>query len=216
MGHSLGEYAALVYAHVLSFRDALRLVRVRGELMDRAAEKTPGTMAAVKGVSREALYKIVDEMNQFGVVEITNVNGPSQLTVSGEPSAVEHLIATIRSTRIGRAIQLRVSAPFHSSLMKPISDEFAKYLADTEFRSPKIPVITNVTAMEQGDPSAIRAQLVAQLYSPVLWESSAIRAFELGGRYFVESGPGNVLSGLVRGTLADVTAITGEQALLGA
>jgi [acyl-carrier-protein] S-malonyltransferase len=211
MGHSLGEYSALVAAGVLSFEDALRIVRKRGELMERAAEKTPGGMAAVIGVSQEALEEVVGRCTGDGVLEITNFNAPTQMVLSGENAAVDRAVALIGEERLGRAMRLNVSAPFHSSLMGPAACEFEAFLSSFTFRRPEITFIDNVTGMAEAGPEQIRQKLVLQLTSPVLWAHSARHAQELGGRIFIECGPGSVLAGLVKRILSGVSIIVGEK-----
>jgi [acyl-carrier-protein] S-malonyltransferase len=213
MGHSLGEYAALVQAGVLSFEDALSLVRVRGQLMARAVERTPGRMAAVIGADAGKLDALVAELARTGILEITNANAPGQVVLSGENSLIDQLVEGVRARRLGRALPLDVSAPFHSSMMRPLAGEFSRHLDAVRLSAPRCSFIDNVSGMEESDPERIRAKLVEQLFRPVLWEQGIRRAGELGMKTFVECGPRTVLSGLVKRTLRDVSII-GSEALL--
>jgi len=211
MGHSLGEYTALVHAGVLDFRDALRVVRRRGLLMETASEKTGGTMAAVIGAERSKLKEAIGRCSGSGFVEITNFNSPSQVVLSGEHAALDEAIRIIEDEKIGKAMRLNVSAPFHSSLMKPVAEEFERFLAGIEFSKPAVGFIDNVSGNFEREPENIRKKLVLQLSSPVQWESSVIAAFESGAREFIECGPGSVLSGLVKRIVRGVTILSGEK-----
>ena len=198
LGHSLGEYAALVWAGALAFADALRLVRVRGRLMEEAVERTPGRMVAVLKVPVERLEAVLVECRTHGVLEITNYNGPGQLVLSGETAAVERAVERLRSERLGRAVPLNVAAPFHCSLMAPAAEAFRDALAGVELRPPRPVFIDNVTGRSEHDPERIREKLVQQIVQPVRWEAGVRSALELGVDRFLECGPGGVLSGLVR------------------
>ncbi len=211
MGHSLGEYTALVHAGVLGFEDALMMVRRRGLLMEKASEKTRGTMAAVIGAERARLEEVIGRCSSAGVVEITNFNSPSQVVLSGEHAALDEAIRLIEEEKIGKAMRLNVSAPFHSSLMKPAADEFAQFLAGIAFGRPALGFIDNVSGDFESEPENIRKKLVLQLSSPVQWEKSTTAAYEAGARQFIECGPGSVLSGLVKRIVRGVTIAQGEK-----
>jgi [acyl-carrier-protein] S-malonyltransferase len=199
LGHSLGEYTALAWAGVLGFEDAVRLVRARGLLMEQASENTPGGMVAVVRVELEQLEAVVSEIAAaHGVLEITNINGPGNVVISGEHEALNAAVLTLKERRLGRAIPLTVSAPFHCSLMAPMAQEFSRLLDNVPFAPPRYTFIDNVTGQEERDPDRIRAKLVDQLTSPVLWTDSVDTAWSLGGRVFIECGPKAVLQGLVR------------------
>ena len=213
MGHSLGEYSALVCAGVLSYTDALRLVRTRGILMEQAVVDTPGKMAAVIGADPEKLNAVVDACRKTGVLEITNYNSPGQLVLSGETASIEAAVKALNETRLGRVVILNVSAPFHCSMMRPMAEAFAKHLSETPFMKPHKTFIDNVTGLVEDNPEHIREKLVRQLYSPVLWEASMRSAAALGAENFLESGPGAVLSGLVKRTIKGVNFTTGEKLL---
>lgn len=198
MGHSLGEYTALVHGGVIDFRDAVRIVRRRGELMEKAVKNTPGKMAAVIGAERAKLEEILSECSKDGVIEITNFNSPQQVVLSGGTATVTRAVAMINEGGSGKAVELNVSAPFHSSLMKPAAEEFEKFLADFAFSRPRLEFIDNVTGAMESDPERIKKKLVEQLSKPVQWEKSVLAACDAGASTFVESGPGTVLSGLVK------------------
>lgn len=215
LGHSLGEYAALVLAGVLSFGDALQLVRTRGLLMARAAEDIPGSMAAVLGMQREALAPFLAEHDADQVVEITNVNAPKQLVISGTAAAVQKTLEAINASRKGRAVALSVSAPFHCSLMRPVAEAFSEHLAKVELAAPTGGFLDNVTGQMEQDPERIRAKLVEQIHHPVLWEQGVCTARELGVRTFVECGPGRVLTGLVKRIARDATRLLATELLTG-
>lgn len=215
LGHSLGEYTALVQARVLAFDDALRLVRLRGELMARAVARTPGKMAAVIGAAPAALEALVAELAADGVLEITNRNAPGQVVLSGEDRLVARAVDELKTRRIGRGMPLDVSAPFHSSLMRPMADEFAQALDKVTFSPPALRFVDNVTGQEEADPDAIRAKLVRQLYSPVLFEQGVRSAAAAGVTTFVECGPKTVLSGLVKRIVMDVEILNSEAFLAG-
>lgn len=213
MGHSLGEYTALVYTGSLTFEDGLRIVRRRGELMAQAATKAPGSMAAVMGADREKLMTLVSEIGSEGVLEITNINSPKQVVLSGENHTIDLMIDRVNEEGLGSAMPLNVSAPFHSSLMQPIADDFGRFLADFELRAPAHMFIDNVTGKIESAPEAIAGKLVRQLTSPVLWEASVMTAHAAGAGTYVECGPKNVLRGLVRRTVRGVVSKTVEMLL---
>lgn len=213
MGHSLGEYAALVHGGVIEFQDAVRIVRRRGELMEKAVKNTPGKMAAVIGAERARLDDLIADCARAGVIEITNYNSPVQVVLSGETPAVDLAICRINDNGIGKAVELNVSAPFHSSLMKPAAEEFGAFLDGFAFRPPRVEFIDNVTGRHESDPVEIKKKLIQQLSSPVQWERSVLTAAGAGAATFIESGPGAVLAGLVKRIVKDRTIMTGEKAL---
>ncbi len=195
-GHSLGEYSALVAADALSFADALRLVRRRGELMAAAAN---GAMAAIMGVELGALHAICDEASSAGVVVVANENSPGQLVISGARDGVERAMALAKERGAKRALPLNVSAAFHSPLMVEAAGglvEAVNHIARIE--QPRVPVLSNVTALPLSKPAAIRAELVAQVTAPVRWIASVERMVAEGVTQIVEIGPGTVLTGLVK------------------
>lgn len=197
-GHSLGEYSALVAANALGFEDALHLVRFRGELMSRAAEGNPGTMAAVIGLSSEDVEKVCEEASEAGVVQVANYNSPEQTVISGEPEAVEMGVKIAKAKGAKRAILLNVSGAFHSPLMNQAFEKFGRVLSRTEIRAPTIPVVVNVTGKVVKGAEGVRKALQSQIVAPVQWLDSVKTMLSLKVSTFVEVGPGNVLKGLLR------------------
>lgn len=198
-GHSLGEYSALVAAGVLSYEDAVRLVRLRGRFMEEAVPGGQGAMAAVLGAERDALAELCQKVSEdTGIVELANVNCPGQIVVSGSQAGVNSVVERVKEAGGKRAIPLEVSGPFHSSMMKAAADRLADELKSVTFNAPEVPVIVNVTAEPVTDPELIRELLVRQVYSPVLWQDSIEWLIADGVDTFVEIGSGSVLSGLIR------------------
>ena len=197
-GHSLGEYSALVAANSLGFEDALHLVRFRGELMSRAAEENPGTMAAVIGLSSEDVEKVCEEASEAGVVQVANYNSPDQTVISGEPEAVERGVKIAKAKGAKRAILLNVQGAFHSPLMDQAFEKFGRVLSQTEIRAPTIPVVVNVTGKVVKGAGGVRRALKSQIVAPVQWFDSVKTMLSLKVSTFVEVGPGNVLKGLLR------------------
>ncbi|AIQ23688.1 ACP S-malonyltransferase [Paenibacillus sp. FSL E2-8871] len=198
-GHSLGEYSALVAAGVLSYEDAVTLVRLRGRFMEEAVPGGQGAMAAVLGAEREALAALCQTISEEnGVVELANVNCPGQIVVSGSQEGVNGVVQRVKEAGGKRAIPLEVSGPFHSSMMRAAADRLAEELKKVTFNTPNVPVIVNVTASPVTDPEEIRELLVRQVYSPVLWQDSIEWLIADGVDTFVEIGSGSVLAGLIR------------------
>ena len=202
-GHSLGEYTALVAAGSLTLGDALRLVRARGEAMQRAVPAGEGAMAAVMKLDAERVQAVIAEV--AGVVEIANRNSPQQTVISGAAAAVADAAERLKAVG-GRAIPLKVSAPFHCSLMSPAAAELAPLLLATRFDDPALPVIANVSADLVATGADARALLEHQVTAAVRWVETLQRLHALGVRRFVELGSGAVLTGLVGRTLDAVTA----------
>ncbi|WP_248926410.1 ACP S-malonyltransferase [Paenibacillus hamazuiensis] len=198
-GHSLGEYSALVAAGALSFEDAVKTVRARGEFMEQAVPGGQGAMAAVLGAEREALRELCGAISaNIGVVELANVNCPGQIVVSGSKAGVQAVQEQGKEIGAKRVIPLEVSGPFHSSLMKPAAEKLAGVLAGMPMQPAAVPVVANVTARAVTEPERIRELLVEQVYSPVLWEDSVAWLIEQGVDTFVEIGSGTVLAGLIK------------------
>ncbi|HAR61857.1 MAG: [acyl-carrier-protein] S-malonyltransferase [Candidatus Margulisiibacteriota bacterium] len=194
-GHSLGEYTALCAAGVLDFETALTLIRVRGQLMEKAVPAGQGTMAAILGMDQESLKKVCDSVD--GKAQIANYNSPGQIVISGTTDAIKKCCILISDTYGKKAIPLPVSGPFHSQLMKPAAEQFRDYLDKAPFNEPKIPIIMNVTADYLTSASLTKELLVKQLYSSVLWQQSIEKMLTAGVVTFTEIGPGKVLSGLI-------------------
>jgi [acyl-carrier-protein] S-malonyltransferase len=198
-GHSLGEYSALVAAGAMSFEDAVRTVRARGQFMEQAVPGGQGAMAAVLGAEREALGRLCDVISErIGVVELANVNCPGQIVVSGSKEGVQAVIEQGKEIGAKRVIPLDVSGPFHSSLMKPAAEQLSGVLAGIAMNPPAVPVVANVTALPETDPERIKHLLVEQVYSPVLWEDSISWLISQGVDTFIEIGSGTVLAGLIK------------------
>lgn len=198
-GHSLGEYSALVASGVLSFDDALRLVRARGQFMERAVPGGRGAMAAVLGAERDALQVLCADITaNRGLVELANVNCPGQIVVSGSAQGVAELVERGKEAGAKRVIPLDVSGPFHSSLMQSAADLLSGELAKVTFNPAEVPVIANVHALPVTSGDELRELLVKQVVSPVLWEDSIRYMISKGVDTFVEIGSGTVLAGLIK------------------
>ena len=203
-GHSLGEYSALVAAGALAFADALPLVRFRAQAMQDAVPAGVGAMAAILGLDDAGVAAACAEAAQGQCVEPVNYNAPSQVVIAGHREAVERAVTAAKARGAKRAMLLPVSAPFHSSLLKPAADRLAARLVDTPIAAPGIPVLHNVDVQEQPSPDAIRSALAQQAASPVRWVQT-IEAFAARGvTHVVECGPGKVLAGLNRRIAADL------------
>lgn len=209
-GHSLGEYSALTVAGSLSFEEAVATVRRRGLLMEEAVPAGKGAMSAVIGLEREGLSSICRKVSGdgFGEVGIANYNCPGQLVISGDKAATEEAGKQAQEAGARRVIPLSVSGPFHSGLMKPAGEKMKQVLQDISVSDAKIPVVANVSARPVTAAHEIRNSLVAQVASPVWWEDSIRWMLEQGVDTFVEIGPGNVLTGLVRKIQRKVTAVS--------
>jgi [acyl-carrier-protein] S-malonyltransferase len=197
-GHSLGEYTALVAADALEFRDAVPLVRFRAQAMQDAVPAGVGAMAAIMGGDDVAVAAACAEAAQGQIVEPVNFNAPGQIVIAGHREAVERAMALAKQKGAKRGVLLPVSAPFHSSLLKPAADKLAARLAQIPFAAPAIPVIHNVDVAEHAEPDAIRNALARQAASPVRWTATVQRMAEQGVTHIVECGPGRVLSGMSR------------------
>lgn len=198
-GHSLGEYSALVAAGAISYEDALRTVRARGQFMELAVPGGAGAMAAVLGAERAALAELCETVSrESGSVELANVNCPGQIVVSGTASGVAAVVERCKEAGAKRAIPLEVSGPFHSSLMQPAADQLREVLGGLSLQDAAVPVVANVTAAPVTEAETIRRLLAEQVVSPVLWEDSVRYLLEAGVDTFVEIGSGTVLTGLIR------------------
>ena len=197
MGHSLGEFSALVAAGALKFADAVKLVRLRGQAMQEAVPAGVGAMAAVMGMDGETLEGLCKDAAQDQVVSPANENGGGQIVVAGHAEAVDRLKALVKENK-KRAIPLKVSAPFHCALMQPAADRLGEALASIEMGTFTAPVITNVEAEPNEDPARVAELLVRQVTHRVKWEASVQKAAHLGVESALEVGHGKVLAGLVR------------------
>ncbi len=214
-GHSLGEYTALVVAGALAFRDALPLVRFRAQAMQEAVPVGEGAMAAILGLEDDMVHAACREAAQGQVVEAVNFNAPSQVVIAGHKPAVERGTAAAKAKGAKRAVMLPVSAPFHSSLLRPAADKLRGYLVNIGVSAPRIPVVNNVDVEIESDPQRIRDALARQACKPVRWVEVVRHMAGMGVTHVVECGPGKVLAGLTRridGNLQGL-AITDPQSL---
>ena len=214
-GHSLGEYTALVVAGALAFRDALPLVRFRAQAMQEAVPVGEGAMAAILGLEDDMVHAACREAAQGQVVEAVNFNAPSQVVIAGHKPAVERGTAAAKAKGAKRAVMLPVSAPFHSSLLRPAADKLRGYLVNIGVSAPRIPVVNNVDVEIESDPQRIRDALARQACKPVRWVEVLRHMAGMGVTHVVECGPGKVLAGLTRridGNLQGL-AITDPQSL---
>jgi [acyl-carrier-protein] S-malonyltransferase len=203
-GLSLGEYTALWYAGALSFEDALRLVRLRGEAMQAASDALPSSMTSLMGATRETAETLADLGRAHGICSVANLNAPGQVVVSGELAALDALEAAAKEHGVKRAIRLAVAGGFHSECMRPASERLARALGDVRIERPRVPFVSNVTGAPVEEPDQIRARLARQVCEPVLWEASLRHALSLGLCDFLEPGPGTVLAGLLKKTAKEL------------
>jgi [acyl-carrier-protein] S-malonyltransferase len=197
-GHSLGEYSALVAAEAMNFAEAVKIVRKRGQFMQEAVPLGTGGMAAVLGLEVPTVQEICQRASGSGVVEAVNLNCPGQVVIAGEMQALELACRLAREAGARRCVPLAVSAPFHSSLMRPAGEKLARELERVTIADPRIPVVANVTADYVTSGEEVKKLLVQQVYNPVRWEESMRRLIADGVQAFVEVGPGTVLCGLLR------------------
>ena len=197
-GHSLGEYTALVAAGAIAFRDAVPLVRFRAQAMQTAVPVGEGGMAAILGLDDDTVRAVCAEASATGVVEAVNFNAPAQVVIAGHKAAVEKACEVAKAKGAKRALPLPVSAPFHSSLLKPASDQLREYLASVDVQVPSIPVINNVDVAIVSEPAQIKDALVRQAAGAVRWVESVQAMAAQGVTHVVECGPGKVLAGLTK------------------
>jgi len=209
-GHSLGEFSALVANKTLTFSDGLVLVSKRAMAMQKACEKTSSTMAAILGLDDEIVEEVCNSVEE--VVVPANYNSPGQIVISGSDEGIDKVIEILKTKGAKRAIKLSVGGAFHSPLMEPARLELEEAIQSTNFIKPICPVYQNVNAMASVDPDVIKANLISQLTSPVRWTQSVLNMIAGGATSFVEVGPGNVLSGLIKKINRDV--VTGSAAFV--
>lgn len=220
-GHSLGEYSALAAVGTLSVSDTARLLRIRGNAMQKAVPVGEGAMAAILGLDLAACEEIAAAAADGDVCEAANDNAPGQIVLSGSAAAIERAIGLAKERGAKRALPLPVSAPFHCALMQPAADVMADALKDAQMNAPALPVIQNVTARPTSDVEALRSGLVSQVTGRVRWSGSVSWFAENGGTGTVETGAGKVLTGLSKriarsltaqavGDVAGITSLTGE------
>ncbi len=198
-GHSLGEYSALVAAGSIDFTDALKLVQLRGRYMQEAVPLGQGGMVAVLGLEVDKVIEVCSDISRSGgTVEAVNLNSPGQVVIAGDNKSLDLAVGQLELLGARKCISLPVSAPFHSSLMRPAGSRLEQDLALVEVREPEIPVLSNVTAGYHGKGEDIKRLLVKQVYSPVRWEECVRRMISDGVMRMVEVGPGKVISGLIK------------------
>lgn len=210
-GHSLGEFSALVAAGAMDFEEGLKLVSIRAQAMQKACESVPGAMAAVIALPTEKVEEICASCE--GIVVAANYNCDGQIVISGEKEAVEAACVRMKEAGAKRALPLPVGGAFHSPLMEPARAELAEGIEKAVFSTPMCPVYQNVTAKPSTDPAEIKANLLAQLTSPVRWTQSVKNMLEDGACHFVELGPGKVLQGLIAKISTEPVTIEGHQGL---
>lgn len=203
-GLSLGEYTALWCAGSLSFEDGLRLVRLRGEAMQDASEKIKSSMVSLMGATEEQAVALAAVGARVGICAVANLNAPGQVIVSGELAALDAVEAAAKDHGVRRTRRLTVAGGFHSECMRPAADRLKRALAEVAIQKPRVPFVSNVTALPTNDPETIRTQLANQVCAPVLWEKSMRWALAQNLRKFLEPGPGEVLAGLLRKIDPDV------------
>lgn len=205
-GHSLGEYSALCAAGSISLADTARLLKLRGQAMQKAVPVGVGAMAALLGLDFAAARAVAEEAAQGQICTAANDNADGQVVVSGHAEAIERAIAVAAGRGAKRSVKLPVSAPFHCPLMQPAADAMQKALAETTIKAPVVPLVANVTASATSDPEAIRAQLVEQVCGTVRWRESVLYMKAQGVSELIECGAGKVLGGLVKRIDKEMTA----------
>ncbi len=207
-GHSLGEYSALVCAGSLDFSDAIYLLHERGKSMQEAVPLGMGSMLAVLGINIEELNNILKSNKmEKGVCEIANDNAEGQVIISGNKESVNSFNLVLKEKKI-KSIPLRVSAPFHCSLMRPAAKKMQDKINSTKFNNPQFKIVNNVTAKPEVDSKIIKELLIKQIYSTVKWRESMINIYDSGVKNFIEIGPGKVLSGMVKRTLKEANCFS--------
>ncbi|WP_439134751.1 ACP S-malonyltransferase [Pseudomaricurvus sp.] len=209
-GHSLGEWSALVCSGVVAFEDAVKLVQLRGKYMQQAVPAGVGAMAAIIGLDDDAINTACEAAAGDEVVAAVNYNSPGQVVIAGHAGAVERAIEGCKEAGAKRAMPLPVSAPFHTSLMKPAADNLAEQIMATAFSAPAVPVVHNVNAKTETDPEKIKQLMIEQIYTPVLWVDCTQTLVSSGVTQLVECGAGKVLSGLCRRIEKSLAAFSTE------
>lgn len=197
-GHSLGEYAALCAGGVLSFSDTVRALKQRGRSMQQAVPLGQGGMVALIGASLEQAEEIAKEISPYGICEVANDNCPGQIVLSGELKALSHIPSVAERFSLRKVMPLNVSAPFHSSLMKPAAHKMESVLRELSFENASVPIVPNITVVPETAGEILRNLLVRQITGRVRWTETILKLQSLGVTRFVEVGPGKVLSGLVK------------------
>ena len=207
-GHSLGEYSALVCAGVLDFQDAVKLVELRGKLMQQAVPEGAGAMYAIIGLDNDAIINACKQAEQGEVVSAVNFNSPGQVVIAGAKAAVERAVALCKEAGAKRALPLAVSVPSHCALMKPAADQLSVSLESITLKEAGVSVLNNVDVKSEIEADAIRNALVRQLYSPVRWTETVEKMAQNGVEVLVEVGPGKVLNGLTKRIVDSLQAVS--------
>ncbi|OOF83370.1 [acyl-carrier-protein] S-malonyltransferase [Rodentibacter ratti] len=207
-GHSLGEYSALVCSGALDFQDAIKLVELRGKLMQQSVPEGTGAMYAIIGLDNEAIINACKQAEEGEVVSAVNFNSPGQVVIAGEKATVERAAALCKEAGAKRALPLAVSVPSHCALMKPAADQLSVTLETIAVNEPTVAVINNVDVATESDATTIRAALIRQLYSPVRWTETVEKMAQDGVQVLVEIGPGKVLNGLTKRIVGDLQAMS--------
>jgi len=210
-GHSLGEWSALVAGGVIAFADAVKLVQQRGKFMQEAVPAGQGAMSAIIGLDDAAILLACKDAEQGEVVAAVNFNSPGQVVIAGSAAAVERAGLLCKEAGAKRALPLPVSAPFHTTLMRPAADRLAEQIHATQFTKPSTLVVHNVTAQTESNPDVIKSLMIEQIYSPVRWVDCVNTLVRAGVSRTVECGPGKVLSGLNKRINADLTTLSIEK-----
>ena len=197
-GHSLGEYSALVAASSIGFKEAIKLVRKRGQYMQTATPIGTGSMAAIISFKKENIEELIKKVSDFGIIEVANYNSPYQIVVSGKSEVIDQLLILGEEDEEVNVVPLKVSAPFHSSLMRKAKENLAGYIENINIQDPKIPVICNVTANYVKTSKEIKDALIKQMTYPVKWVDIIKKMNSEGINCFIEVGPGNVLKKLIK------------------
>lgn len=204
-GHSLGEYSALVCAQSINFRDAVRIVHKRGQIMQAAVKKGDGKMASIIGLGDAEVTRLCNEASSgTGIVSAANFNSPGQTVIAGDTESVNRAIEFCKKAGAKRVLLLNVSVPSHCDLMKPAAELLERELASVEIKAPNVAVIQNADGKLGGEPERIKQNLIKQLYSPVLWVDCVKEIHKAGFYVLIECGPGKVLSGLVKRIESDI------------
>ena len=207
-GHSLGEYSALVCSESLNFEDAIYLLHERGKAMQAAVPVGQGSMIAVLGTKNEEIIDLLKSKSfDKGICEVANDNAKGQIIISGNKNSIEAFQIILKEKKI-KTIPLKVSAPFHCSLMKPAAKSMEKKIYDTNFNNPLFTIINNVTANPEVDPTNIKRLLIEQIFSTVRWRESIIKMHENGVKNFIEIGPGKALTGMIKRTIKEVNCFS--------
>lgn len=211
-GHSVGEYAALAFSGALTVGDALRVVGARGRAMAEASAAVDGSMVAVLGLDEAALSAACEQASsETGfTAQVANLNAPGQIVISGHRRALDRACELARAAGAKRAIPLEVSGPFHSVYMQPAADLFRTQVEAASVSTPSLPIVLNVTAQLSADPAELRREMIIQVTSPVRWSQTVETMWANGCTVFVELGPGQVLSGLIKRTVKDATVLNVE------